>query len=306
MLNLHVTTIPSSIGFEHFATHPDLSGIRMNGILFASADTEKELNLIPKSARVPLWLDAKGRQLRIEQSISHRDHLELVLNHRISGLPLPHPIIFKAGEDWAMVERISDDGRRLHMRSDGFPKYRVNPGDSIHFRNPNVTIDDPLFTENEKEKIAIAVKAGFKRFYLSYVERQSDVDEFQELIGKDSEIILKIESLKGLQFVANGFRKADNIRLAAARGDLYVEVSEPHHILYAQRMIIAKDPEALVGSRMLLSLFDRQVPACSDICELELLKNIGYKHFLLCDDLCKKEVALNRAIDTFTALSKLS
>lgn len=89
----------------------------------------------------------------------------------------------------------------------------------------------------------------------------------------------------------------------AARGDLYVEVDHPHEIIAAQRLIIEKDPDALVGSRMLLSLFNSNVPSCSDICELELLKNMGYKSFLLCDDLCKKGTALHRAVDTFTALS---
>lgn len=301
-LNLHITAIPSASHFKDFAFHSFLSGIRMNGILFASADTEKEFSLIPSNTNVPLWLDAKGRQLRIEESIFHKDHLELVLNHGISGFPLPHPILFKAGEDWAMVERITDGGKRLHMRADGYPKYRVNPGDSVHFRNEKVRVNGNLFTENEKDKIILAVKKGFKRFYLSYVESQRDVDEFRELV-KDSEIILKIESKKGLRFVSEQFKKQTNIRLAAARGDLYVEVEKPHHILNAQKLIIEKDPEAIVGSRMLLSLFNNNVPACSDLCELELLKSLGYKSFLLCDDLCKKGSSLTRAVATFEAFA---
>jgi hypothetical protein len=93
-------------------------------------------------------------------------------------------------------------------------------------------------------------------------------------------------------------------RLACARGDLYVEVDQPHHIIEALKLIIEIDKEAFVGSRMLLSLFNSNVPSCSDICELELLKSMGYKNFLLCDDLCKKGSALHRAVDTFTALSK--
>ncbi len=37
----------------------------------------------------------------------------------------------------------------------------------------------------------------------------------------------------------------------AARGDLYVEINTPHDILNATKLIIEKDPEAIVGSRML-------------------------------------------------------
>jgi pyruvate kinase len=183
----------------------------------------------------------------------------------------------------------------------------VNPGDSIHFRNQNLSIDDNLFTDDEKEKILLSRKMGFDKFYLSYVESNSDICEVRELIGKDCELVLKIESQKGLNFVATKFNKHlhPHTRLMAARGDLYVEVPMPHDILKAQKLVIEKDNQALVGSRMLLSLFNNNVPACSDICELGLLKNIGYRSFLLCDDLCKKGSALERAVETFEALSDL-
>jgi pyruvate kinase len=300
MINLHVTAIPSQPHFSKLAHNNNLSGIRMNGILFATADTLKEYSLIPKIYTVPLWLDAKGRQLRIEQVIKHQANYELVLNHGISGLELPHPIIFKAGEDWATIIKIEDDGKRLHLAADGFPKYRVNSGDSIHLRNQNLIVNG-LFTKNEKEKVEHAYKTGFRNFYLSYVECQNDVDQFRELV-KDSNIILKIENKKGLAFVDKSFKKQDNTQLAVGRGDLYVEVDRPHHILKAQKLIISKDPNAIVGSRMLLSLFNNDVPSCSDICEIGFLKSLGFKNFLLCDDLCKKESSQQRAIDTFTAI----
>lgn len=302
-MNLHITCIPSDPHFAEFCTDPNLAGIRMNGLLFRSCDLAGELSKIPKGTTVPLWFDAKGRQLRVEEAIYFPDHLELVMNHKITGLSLPHPIIFKAGEDWAMVEKI--DGKRLVLRADGYPKYRVKPGDSVHFRDMRMSIEGPLFTDDEKNKIEQAVKAGAKRFYLSYAERPRDVDEFRELIGGSAELILKIESKRGLHLVSmlpspdlKGFR------LACARGDLYVEVDQPHEIVAAQRLIIERDPDAMVGSRMLLSLFANNVPSCSDINELALLKHLGYKNFLLCDDLCKKGSALHRAVETFTALSK--
>lgn len=309
-MKLHITCIPSDPHYKDFWNHTSLSGIRLNGLLFKACDLDNELSLLPKVRMgypVPVWFDAKGRQLRVEESISHVDHLELVLNHRIDGLKLPHPILFKAGEDWAMVERITDDGRRLHCRPDGYPKYRVKPGDSIHFRDQNLTIKDNLFTDDEKSKIEKVVKLGFRKFYLSYVEKQEDLDEFRELVGKDSEIILKIESRKGLEYVSKnwGGRPYPGVQLAAARGDLYVEVDKPHQILDAQKLVISSDPNAIVGSRMLLSLFNNPVPACSDVCEIELLRMIGYRNFLLCDDLCKSGEALDRAIGTFDAIRSI-
>lgn len=304
-MNLHITCVPSDPHFGEFCSDPNVAGIRMNGLLFRSSDLADQLSRIPSTATVPLWFDAKGRQLRVEEADYYPDHLELVMNHKLTGLSLPHPIIFKAGEDWAMVERI--DGKRLVLRADGYPKYRVKPGDSVHFRDMRMAIDGPLFTDDEKSKIEMAVRAGAKNWYLSYTENRYDVDEFRELIGSEANLVLKIESKKGLEFVA---RQVDwknahaRTNLACARGDLYVEVDQPHQIVAAQKLIVQIDPDALVGSRMLLSLFANNVPSCSDINELALLKSMGYKNFLLCDDLCKKGSALHRAVDTFTALSK--
>lgn len=300
-MNLHITCVPADPHFAEFCSDPNVAGIRMNGLLFKNSNLGEQLSMIPRGASVPLWFDAKGRQPRVEEAIYFNDHVELVMNHKFTGMTLPHPIIFKAGEDWAMIEKI--DGKRLILRGDGYPKYRVKPGDSVHFRNPRVRIDGPLFTNDEKLKIEQAVKAGARHWYLSYAERPRDVEEFRELIGPDAELVLKIESKAGLKLVymlpspdLTGFR------LACARGDLFVEVDQPHEIVEAQRFIIERDPDAIVGSRMLLSLFNNNVPSCSDINELAFLKSMGYKNFLLCDDLCKSGPALHRAVDTFSAI----
>lgn len=305
---LHITAVPADPHFAEFIHDPDIAGIRMNGLLFKSSNLKAELAKIPGNPTVPLWLDAKGRQLRVEAAEYFPDHLELVMNHSIK-LETPHPIIFKAGEDWATVEKVVG-GKRLILRGDGFPKYRVKPGDSVHFRDQNAKITDALFTNDEKDKIQQAVKLGFKNFYLSYVEKEKDIEEFQEIVGRQANLILKIENLAGLQYAESSFQTYHrscgndhgNIRLACARGDLYVEVEKPHHILEAHRTIIQADKYAVVGSRMLLSLFHNNVPACSDLAELELLFTLGYRHFLLCDDLCKKGSALHRAVDTFAGM----
>jgi len=158
----------------------------------------------------------------------------------------------------------------------------------------------PTFLDFEKQKIEKALKAGIKRFYLSYVESKQDVDEFLELVGKDKEIILKIESQKGLEYVST-FKKQDNITLMAARGDLYVEVEKPHHIIDALKLIISKDSEAIVGSRIFLSVVKDSIPECCDFLELAWLYDQGYRKMLLCDEICLKGALLNDAINAFNA-----
>ena len=57
---------------------------------------------------------------------------------------------------------------------------------------------------------------------LSYVEDETDVTSLREQVGDESEIVAKIESLKGLEYVLNRFKKTDNLSLMLARGDLYL------------------------------------------------------------------------------------
>jgi len=175
----------------------------------------------------------------------------------------------------------------------------VKEGESLHIRDENLVVSGPQFVPVELEKIEKVKAAGFTNWFLSYVENQRDVDEFRELVGDDAVVNLKIENKAGLQYVANTFKKTDNTNLVAARGDLYVEVDRPHEILAAVKMIIDKDPDAVVGSRILLSVITDPVPSCADFHELAWLADIGYKNMMLCDELCLKEDLLARAVNVF-------
>jgi hypothetical protein len=126
-----------------------------------------------------------------------------------------------------------------------------------------------------------------------------DVDEFLELVGKDAEVWLKIESKKGLAYVATEFKKRENLVLVAARGDMYVELEKPHEIMDALRLVIDNDPEACVGSRIFLSVVHEPVPSCADFLELAWLHDIGYRRMMLCDELCLKGDLLATAINAF-------
>lgn len=249
------------------------------------------------SGPVPLYFDLKGRQLRVSEVHPYKDHLELKLNHPIK-VQTPLVTLFKAGEDQALLSEVVDGN---HLIFTGGPKFKVYEGESLHLRHPSLEVGGTLFTEYEKYKIAKAKEAGFDRYVLSYVESQRDIDEFREHIGKDAKLIAKIESLKGLQYVAQEYKKQSHLSLMAARGDLYVEVEKPHDILAATKLIIEKDPEAMVGSRLLLTVLNKSVPEATDFSELAWLYDIGYRKFMLCDGLCLKEEPLARAVNVFDA-----
>ena len=300
-LELLVTLWPSFPHFASFANDPRLAGIRLNSAMMDQFELDHELEIVAKRrSKTPLFFDVKGRQLRIQEVHPFPDHLEVTLNHPVEfDFRGSTPVLFKAGSDSAELVAIQGEGERLVFR--GGPRWNVKVGESLHIRDHTLRVKGPLFTDAELLKIERVRRAGFKHWFLSYVEEQRDIDQFLELVGHDAEVWLKIESRQGLEFVARHFQKRPNLTLVAARGDLYVEVDRPHEVLAATKLIIEKDPEACVGSRVLLSVIPEPVPSCADFSELAWLYDIGYRRIMLCDELCLKGDLLKRAVNVFDA-----
>ncbi len=342
--NLLVTLWPTFPHFEQFANDERISGVRLNTAKISVDQLRHDLGTFTYGAtKAPLWFDVKGRQLRIAELVPNpRKPPDIILNHPIylgrMTLGKPVEILFKAGTDKADIVALSDGGRRLSLANGPF--YNLEVGESIHIRYPSLCVLGELFTEYELLKIQKARATGFTRFFLSYVECQHDVDQFRELVGRDSEIWLKIENVRGLEYVNTVFKKEPNIRLVAARGDLYVEVESPPDMLTALKLIINKDPEACVASRILLStvslsrnqkvnealklikseafwgaeshdknkiiatlasFVSHDVPSCADMCELAWLADLGYRTMMLCDEICLRQDLLELAVTIFDA-----
>ncbi len=296
-LEFLVTLWPTFPHFERFARDKRLSGIRLNSAMVKGDELTDELERAKASdSPVPLYFDIKGRQLRVRDVSANPDHLELELNHPIR-VKTPSVVLFKAGVDPALLTEVKDG---THLIFDGGPKYAVYEGESLHIRDPSLQVGGPVFLDYEIEKIKKARQYGFDRFFLSYVEAQRDIDQFREYVG-DSEIIAKIESKKGLEYVAREYQSQENLSLMAARGDLYIELNKPHDIMAALKLIVKKDPCASIGSRLLLSLTNNHMPECADFLEMAWLYDIGYRKMMLCDGLCLKEEPLARAVNAFEA-----
>jgi hypothetical protein len=281
---------------------------------------------------VPLYFDVKGRQLRVTEVLENPDYLDVRLNHPIH-VPTPTVVLLKAGADAARLGEVSEGGYRLTF--DRNPRWGVRPGESLHIRDRRLEVGGPLFTDAEVAKIRKVVESGLiSRWFISYVEEATDLKVFREIVGDTVEVMLKIESKRGLEYVATGFSKQDGVRLVAACGDLYVEVDRPHQILRAVESIIAADPEACAGSRLLLStvrgpstylrtqvtrLAEQHSAACADIldvlqeshepkvpdfadfAQLAWLHKIGFRSALLCDEICLKSDLLSNAVNAFEA-----
>jgi len=299
---LSVTLWPSFPHFKRFAYDPRVTGIRLNSAMMSNPELDKELELVKQMPETnPLFFDIKGRQLRVTEVIPNKDHLDLRLNHPIECWK-EVVVLFKAGADYAVLDHLEEGGQRLVFK--GGPHYKVKEGESLHIRDRSLKVKGDLFTPQERIKIEKVKAAGFTRYFLSYVEEQADVDQFLELVGKDSEVWLKIENVAGMRYAVDCFRKKDNLTLVAARGDLFVELEKPHHMIDALRALIDADPMACVGSRILLSVIESPVPSCADLCEIAWLHDIGYRRMMLCDELCLKENLLASAVGVFDAVKK--
>lgn len=305
---LMVTMCPSFDHFYQFANDPRVDSIRFNSAMITLPELDADLALLKnRTPKAPVYYDVKGRQMRITKVESQDRNLVLSLNHPIE-VKTPTVVLFKAGADVAMLHHIeeTEDGQKLIF--DGGPNYNLIPGESLYIRDKSfknlrgLTKEDSVFSKLEQEKIQRVKASGINKFFLSYVENQNDIDLFQEMVGLDAEIWLKIESIEGLKFVQNSFQKRDNLVLVAARGDLFVELDQPHHIIDALKLIIIKDPQACVGSRILLSVVDSPVPSCADLLEIAWLHDIGYRRMLLCDEICLKENLLARAVAVFNGI----
>lgn len=288
-----VTLWPTFPHFPRFATDYRLSGIRLNSAMMHSYELDQELAEAKRIRHpVPLYFDIKGRQLRVTEVMAYPTHLELRLNHPIR-VQTPVMVLFKGGEDHALLQQVVEGNQLIF---EGGPHYQVAAGESLHIRHPSLTVSGDLFSHEEVTKIGKAKQAGFAKWCLSYVEAQADIEEFRNLVGDDL-IVAKIENKRGLAYVAREFQPADNLCLMAACGDLYVEVERPHQMMAALQLIVQRDPQAFVGSRMLLSLIQKPVPSLADLLQLSWLYDTGYRRMMLCDELCLREELLACAIN---------
>jgi pyruvate kinase len=306
--DLLVTMCPSFPHFYKFANDQRVNAVRFNSAMITLPELDNELGILTKRPpKAPVYYDVKGRQMRILKVETIDGNLVLTINHPIT-VQTPCVVLFKAGADVGMLDHIEEVDGHQRLVFDGGPTYKLVAGESLHIRHESFrnlrgsTKEDNVYTELEQKKIAKVKEAGINKFFLSYVENQYDVDLFREMVGKDAEVWLKIESVAGLNYVNEHFKKEDNLVLVAARGDMFVEVEQPHHIIKGLRDIIKKDPKASVGSRLLLSIVDSPVPSCADLIEIQWLYDIGYRRMMLCDEICLKEHMLNAAVSVFNGI----
>lgn len=281
-----VTVPPYATFLEEVARHPLVTGLRLNTVMPIKGSPHDTLRRL-SGYGVPLWVDLKGRQLRVVGA-AIPPFTEVRVSHPLS-VETPADCFFDDGREYARVMEV--DGDRLILEDT--PRRFVGPGESINIVHPSLKIEGTL-TPTDKGYLTAMKELGLTRVMLSYCEEPSDVEEVRSLLP-GAEVVLKIESLRGLDLAARqGDRQG---RLMAARGDLYVEVLEPHRIVRAMRAVHAADPKAWVASRLFPSLARGPVPEAQDIGDAAWLMSLGYRTFMLGDEVCLRRDSVMAALN---------
>ena len=287
-----VTAPPYAPFLDEVARHPMVCGLRLNTVMPLREGPAEALARLMGLGQ-PLWVDLKGRQLRVVGA-AIPPYTEVHLSHAIR-VPTPVDAFFSDGNERVRVAAV--DGNRLILE-DG-PRRLVGPGESVNIVHPALEIEGTL-TELDRAYLAAMQEVGLKRVMLSYVEEPADAEEVQALLP-GAEMILKIETQRGLAYTRK--HKASQGQLMAARGDLYVEVLRPHRIVSALRDIITADPTAVVASRIFDSLAYNPVPESADIGDVAFLLSLGYRTFMLGDAVCLQRDAVLEALNLLEAVA---
>lgn len=286
-----IATLPPYVDHRRdIIAHPRVGELRFNTISpLAESRRDMLARLKRECGGKRLWIDLKGRQLRIAR-FAYLPYAYVTLCHKIR-VTLPVEVHFRDCVSQC-VEIAGGDKLILSRR----PLRVVGEGEPVNILHPSLTIEGTL-TDSDREYIEAARELGLHDYMLSFAETGADVAEVRAL-DPLANVVAKIESRRGLERArGGGFALPGCAGLMAARDDLFVHVgAKPSAYLAALEDVIEADPGAVAASGLFASLErgDRVAPA--DLADLWCLLRMGYRRLMLGDAVCFQEDAFRRAL----------
>lgn len=287
-----VTVPPHATFLAEVAAHPLVVGLRLNTVMPVKGPLEAALERLAGLGQ-PLWLDLKGRQLRVAEA-AVPPFTAVRLSHRVK-VRTPARALFGNGHEAARVLEV--DGDRLILE-DG-PRRVLGPGESVNIPCPSLEVEGVL-TVNDEQVVRAARAVGLHDYMLSFVEAPQDVEAVRAL-DPEARVVAKLESQRGLAYARE--HAGGGVRFMAARGDLFLELARPHHVLRALKDVLALDPQAIVASRVCDSLAHDLEPSCQDITDVAYLLSLGYRTLLLGDEVCLRRDSVLSALNLLEAIA---
>lgn len=280
-----IATLPSLNNMEKVQKvfeNPYISEVRFNTGVQTVYSVEEVLDILRNLSvkyDKKLWIDIKGRQLRVAK---WADPLYscIELSHRVQVL-YPAQIYFRNG-DKVNITHIKD-GNKVFV--DPLPRQALGAGQSVNIIAKDIEIEGYL-TDKDKQYLNACKKMGLCYIMASFVETFDDLAQILQILP-NAQIVSKIESLKGMSFIT----QYNVPNLMAARDDLYLQSGQNYSMLEHLRTIISRDSGAICASKIFLSLEKRETVDFADYADLELMYSMGYRKFMLCDNVCNYSFA---------------
>ena len=280
-----IATLPSLNNMEKVQkvfSNPHIAEVRFNTGVQTAYSIEETLDMLKNLSikfNKKLWIDIKGRQLRVTK---WADPLYscIEISHRVQ-VSYPASVYFRNG-DRVNITHIKD-GNKLFV--DPLPRQALGAGQSVNILAKDIEIEGYL-TEKDKLYLRACKKMDLHFIMASFVETFDDLAQILQILP-NSEIVSKIESLKGMSFIT----QYNVPNLMAARDDLYLQSGQNYSMLEHLKNIISRDSGAICASKIFLSLEKRETVDLADYADLELMYNMGYRKFMLCDNVCNYSFA---------------
>ncbi len=275
---------------QEMIAHPLICGVRYNiggYSAYSPKETLEKIIVLTEEHGKKFWLDIKGRQLRIARwAIGSLG--KITLNHRIE-VDLPARVYFR-GDDWSEIKVVN--GKTIFV--DPLPKNAVGEGQAINIHGENLKVHGYL-TGDDRKYLNAAGELGVNRFMLSFVESMNDTREVEKILGEhgleDIEEVFKIESPKGMELVrwlGESHMLPTFISLMAARDDWFINTDPKPKILKDLQDLVKIDPNAILASHIFGGLERAGMVTMADLSDLYLMRQFGYKNFMLSDGISKR------------------
>ena len=297
-----IATLPTLTGpdqerlSEKIIRHPLIEAVRYNTGGDSPYPPKKILETLKPIAEKYgklLYIDLEGRQVRVAKG-SPQSRGSVTLN-RDFAIELPALIHFRRMGWFDAVNAVPEERKIFFKPRKTREECYLGESQSVHVVAKNFEVQDAYLNGNDFDYISAAIELGINNFMLSFFEAADDLVEFYEMYYSngacpcppDPRIVLKIESQRGIEFLKNNppslFREC---QLMAARDDLFLSFfGKRAEFLNALKLIVAKDRNAIVASRILSGLERHDEVTLGDMADIKLMSLFRYKHFMLSDEL---------------------
>jgi pyruvate kinase len=224
---------------------------------------------IQKVTNVPICIDTEGAQIRTgffndgSAALKRGDTVNLrreVVDGDATAFTLRPPEVFETLESGTLLSLDFNSALLLVLEThDDHALARVLCGGEVG-NNKGVGSDHPVIlpplTERDRQAIEVAQSHGIDLFALSFVRNEQSVLDFRKLVGPDSTIISKVETMEALSQLDGIIAASDAILID--RGDLSRDVAV-EDLPYVQKRIIAKAHQKPIPTYVATNLLESMV-----------------------------------------------